>query len=64
MTFEDTSSSTNATRILRHHCPPIYILLALVMIKTNDLVSIVVNIIAETLHGKIEKGSLNCTTNS
>ena len=50
------SSSSNITRIFRHHCYPLYIILALFGIPTNDLVIISVNCIAETLHGENREG--------
>ena len=51
------SSSTNVTRICCHLCSLLYILLSLVGVATNDLVSIVVNIVAETPHGENREGS-------
>ena len=55
----DPSSSNNVTCIRRQRHYPIYIILDLVGIPTNDLMSIVINIITENLHGKIEKGYSN-----
>ena len=49
-------ASNNITRIRRHHRYPLFILLDLIGILTNDLMSIVVNLIAETLHGKNKEG--------
>ena len=46
------SSSTNTTRIRRRFRYSIYIHIFLFEIPTNYIVSIVVNLIAETLHGK------------
>ena len=46
------SYSTNGTHIHHNHRYPLYILFAIVGIPTNDLMSIVVNIIGGTLHGK------------
>ena len=52
----DPSSSKNVTHIRRHRRSSLYIILALVGISTNDVVSIVVNLIAETLHGENREG--------
>ena len=49
-------SSTNATCIQRHCHYPLYIILALVGVLTNNIVNISVNTIAETLHGKNREG--------
>ena len=50
------SYSTNVSLIRRHHRSPLYIILVLVGIPTNDIVNIVVIAISETLHWKNREG--------
>ena len=50
------SSSTNVTCILRHRRLPLYIVLDLFGISTNDIMSIVVDLITETLYGQSIEG--------
>ena len=47
---------TKVTHIRRHLRCPLYIILFLVGIPNNDVMSIVINIISETLHGKNREG--------
>ena len=47
----DPFSRTNVNCILCHQCSPLYILLSLVGIPSNDLMIIVVNPISKILHG-------------
>ena len=47
---------TNITHIRRHLRSPLYIILSLIGIKTNDLVSMAVNSMAETQHGQNKEG--------
>ena len=49
-------SSTNVTRIWLYHRYPVQMFLALIGIPTNDIMSIVVNLIAKTLHTKNREG--------